>query len=128
MGTRSTSIFKDPDVAKHLSLLHDKCVIVSADKALNNIVFVCKSHYVNCLINELCINNLLGNPIYTPTTLKKKYWTIIGLFFATLEFQPKMKNWIYRHSTGFINYTNVLTNVAILLGLPNFPRNLIPNY
>jgi hypothetical protein len=32
MNTRSTSIFKDPNVAKHLSLLHDKYVIVSADK------------------------------------------------------------------------------------------------
>ena len=44
MGTRSTSIFKDPIVVKHLSLLHDKYVIVSVDKTPNNIVFVCKSH------------------------------------------------------------------------------------
>ena len=42
MSTRSTSIFKDPNVAKHLSLLHDKYVIVSADKFHNDIVFVCK--------------------------------------------------------------------------------------
>ena len=35
MSTRSTSIFKDPHVAKHLSLLHDKYAIVSADKFLN---------------------------------------------------------------------------------------------
>ena len=42
MRTRSTSIFKDPNVAKHLSLLHDKYVIVSTDKATNNIVFVYK--------------------------------------------------------------------------------------
>jgi len=40
MNTRSTSIFKDPNVAKHLSLLHDKHDIVSAEKAPNNIVFV----------------------------------------------------------------------------------------
>ena len=46
IGTRSTSIYKDPNVAKHLSLLHDKYVIVSADKAPINIVFVCKSHYI----------------------------------------------------------------------------------
>ena len=37
MSTRSTSIFKDPSVAKHLSFLHDKYVIVSTDKAHNNI-------------------------------------------------------------------------------------------
>jgi hypothetical protein len=50
MSTRSTSIFKDPNVAKHLSLLHDKYVIVSADKTPNNIVFVCNSHYIDCLL------------------------------------------------------------------------------
>jgi hypothetical protein len=39
--TRSTSIFTDPYVAKHLSLLHDKYVIISTDKANTNIVCVC---------------------------------------------------------------------------------------
>jgi hypothetical protein len=72
MSIRSTSIFKDPNVAKYLSLLHDKYVIVSADKAPNNIVFVCKSHYIDCLIKELGIDNSLGNPTYTPTTLMKE--------------------------------------------------------
>jgi hypothetical protein len=68
MSTRSISIFKDPNVAKHLSLLHDKYAIVSADKAPNNIVFVCKSHY----IKELGIDNSLDNPTYTPTTPTKE--------------------------------------------------------
>jgi hypothetical protein len=36
---------------------------------------------------------------------KRKSWTIIGLFYISLEFQPKIKNWIYHHSTGFLNYT-----------------------
>jgi hypothetical protein len=35
-----------------------------------------------------------------------------------------MKNWIYHRSTGFLNYTSVLSNSAILLGLPNAPLNL----
>ena len=35
-----------------------------------------------------------------------------------------MKNWIYHHSIGFLNYTSVFSNSAILLGLPNAPRNL----
>jgi hypothetical protein len=43
MSMRSTSIFKDPNVAKHLSLLHDKYVIVSAHKATNNMV-LCVNH------------------------------------------------------------------------------------
>jgi hypothetical protein len=72
MSTRSTSIFKNPNVAQHLSLLHDKYVIVSADKAPNNIVFVCKSHYIYCLVKELGIDNSLGNSTYTPTTLTKE--------------------------------------------------------
>jgi hypothetical protein len=72
MSIRSTSIFKDPNVAKHLSPLHDKYVIVSADKAPNNIVFVCKSHYIDCFTKELGIDNSLGSPTYTPTTLTKE--------------------------------------------------------
>jgi hypothetical protein len=35
-------------------------------------VFVCKSHYIDCLIKELGIDTLVGNPIYTPTTLTKE--------------------------------------------------------
>jgi hypothetical protein len=54
--------------AKHLSLLHNKYAIVSADKAPNNIVCVCKSHY----IKELGVDNSLGNPTYTPTTPTKE--------------------------------------------------------
>jgi hypothetical protein len=57
MSNRSTSIFKNLNVAKHLSLLHDKYVIVSVDKAPNNIVVVCKSHYIDCVIKELGIHN-----------------------------------------------------------------------
>jgi len=68
MNTRKTSIFKNPHVTKHLSYLHDKYVVVPADKALNNIVLVCKLHYIDCLKTELGIDNLLGNPKYTPTT------------------------------------------------------------
>ena len=71
MITRSMSIFRDPNVAKHLSLLDDKYTIVSADKVPNNIVFVCKSHQVDCLEKELGIVNYVGNPTYTPTTHKK---------------------------------------------------------
>ena len=72
MRTRSTSIFKDPNVAKQLSPLHNKYVIFSVDKAPNNIVFVSKSHYIDCLIKELGIDNSLGNPTYTPTTHTKE--------------------------------------------------------
>ena len=52
MSTRITSICKDPNVAKHLFLLHDNYAIVSPDKATNNISCVCKLHYVDCFIKE----------------------------------------------------------------------------
>jgi hypothetical protein len=38
----------------------------------NNIVFVCKSHYIDKLVKELGIDNSLGNPTYTLTTLAKE--------------------------------------------------------
>ena len=49
MRTRSTSIFKD-----------------------QHFVFPVASQYVDCLMKELGINNLLGNPTYAPMTLTKK--------------------------------------------------------
>jgi len=37
------------------------------------ISFICdKSHYINCLIKKLGIENLLGNPTYTPTHMKEE--------------------------------------------------------
>jgi hypothetical protein len=47
-------------------------VIVPADKASNNIVFVCKSYYFECLIQELGINsNTSRNTTYKPTSFDK---------------------------------------------------------
>jgi hypothetical protein len=49
-----------------------KYVIVPADKAFNNIVFVCKSYYFECLIKELGINNnTSSNTTYKPTSFDK---------------------------------------------------------
>ena len=47
---------------------------------------------------------------------KRKSWTIIVLFNFPLEFQPKMKNWIYHHSNGFLNYTSVLFKQRYIAG------------
>ena len=131
MDTCSTSIFKDPNVAKHLSLRHDKYVIVSADKALNNIVFVflCKSHYIDCLIKALGIGNSLGNPTYTPTTVTKEeildnHRSVLcsfGISTKDEELDLPSLYWIPKlHMCP--------SNSAILLDLPNASRNLFPNY
>ena len=49
MTSRSTPIFKDPNVAKHLSLLH---VIVSNDKTLNNIILFCMQIKLHRLLDK----------------------------------------------------------------------------
>ena len=72
MSTKATSIFKRPDVVETLSDIHDKYVVVPADKAPNNIIFICKRHYIDCLVQELGIDSASGNPTYTATTLSKE--------------------------------------------------------
>ena len=57
---------------KDLSALHDKYVVTPADKASNNVVFICKEHYIQKLLEELGIENSAGNLTYTPTTLSKE--------------------------------------------------------
>lgn len=51
--------------------LYDRYVVVPVDNATNNIVFVSKAHYIHCLIRELDIDNLIGNPTYTLLTVIK---------------------------------------------------------
>ena len=106
------------------SELHDKYVVVTADKAPNNIVFVCKSHYIGCLIKELGIESSLGNQTYTPTTLTKEEI----LFCLLLEFQLKRRNSIFLYFTGFQSSMSVLTSNVTLQGLPIVPQNLFSSY
>ena len=72
VNSRPKSVFKDQEAVKCLSSLHDKYVIVPADKASNNIVVVCKSYYFECLIKELGINsNTSSNTTCKPTSFDK---------------------------------------------------------
>ena len=41
MNTKTTSVFKNSDVAETVSTIHDKRVVVPADKTINNIVLFC---------------------------------------------------------------------------------------
>jgi len=71
MSSKVRSIFNDKYVIDNLTNLHSKYVVVPADEAFNNIVFVCKTYYIDCLVKELGFNNDMGNPTYSPTSLSK---------------------------------------------------------
>ena len=70
--TKPKSVFKDPNVRKCLNRLHEQYVIVPADKASNNIVFVCKKYYHQCLINELGCNSASNDSAYTLTSFSRE--------------------------------------------------------
>ena len=71
MSRRHESVFDDQDVAAELAGIHEKFVVVPADKASNNIVFICKTHYINCLMEELCMSTMTGKPTYNLTAMSK---------------------------------------------------------
>ena len=45
VNTKPISFFDDEVVSRHLGDLHDRFVIVPADKASNNVVFICTTYY-----------------------------------------------------------------------------------
>ena len=71
MSRQRKFVFDDPDVAAELAEIHEKCVVVPAGKASNNIVFACKTHYINCSMEELGTSTMTGNPTYNLTAMSK---------------------------------------------------------
>ena len=72
LNIRPRSVFKDKKANRYLSSLHDKYVVVPADKAFNNIIFVCKYIYYECLIKELCISKNIDYPTNKNTSFEKE--------------------------------------------------------
>ena len=50
-------ILEDPHIKAYLTELQSKYVLVPADKAGHNIIFVCKNYYIHTLMEELGINS-----------------------------------------------------------------------
>ena len=71
MSRRHESVFDNPDVAAELAEVHEKFFVVPADKASNNIVFLCKTRYINCLMEEFGMSTMTGNPTYNLTAMSK---------------------------------------------------------
>ena len=108
-----------------MSHLHDRYVVVPANKTPNNIVCAYKSHTIDCFINELGISNSLDNSTYTPTTHAKED-ILDNPRPALCSFGISIKN--EELMSGVVldiqNYTSILTNNVILLGLLNALQNL----
>ena len=97
VNSRPMSVFKDQEAVKCLSSLHAKYVIVPADKASNNIVFVRKSYYFECLIKELGMNNnTSSNTTYKPTSFDKNEIIANHRSFMTSLNIPKLHKTPYK--------------------------------
>ena len=51
MGTNANSIFNDQSVAETMSDLHEQYMIVPADTALNNVVFIYETKTIHWLLD-----------------------------------------------------------------------------
>lgn len=66
MKTIYPADFNKADVRKEIDRSHDQYVLVSADKAGNNLV-VCKTHFLNCIFKQQGFNSTHDNPTCTYT-------------------------------------------------------------
>jgi hypothetical protein len=99
-------------VVNELRRLHDNFVLVPADKASNNIVFVCKTYYYECLLNEVEFISTSGNPTYTRTNLTKdeilqNHLSVLNTF--------DIHSSIYPTFIGLRNYIKIFTSRDTLL-------------
>ena len=116
MSRQHESVFDDQDVAAGLAEIHEKFVVVPADKASNNIVFVCKTHYINCLMEELGTSTMTGNPTYNLTAMSKEeilqnHHSVMLTFGISL---PEEDIDLIPNCTGFLNFTRIRTSRDIL--------------
>ena len=106
MSRRHESVVDDPDVVAELAEIHEKFVVVPADKASNNIVFVCKTHYIKCFMEELGMSTMTGKPTYNLTAMSKdtilqNHHSMMLVFGITL---PE-EDMTLPNCTGFQNFT-----------------------
>ena len=108
--------FGDPDVSAELAeLRHKFCCCSSRQGVQQYCVFVCKTHYFNCLIQELGISATEGNPTYRLTTLSREEILLNhNSVICYSKFLSLMKNLIFLNYIGFLNCTRIHTNNATL--------------
>ena len=83
-------VLKDKRVVSYFKDLHSKYVIVTADKAGNNIIFVCKYFYIKTLMDELGIDST-GNANGTYEAQHDTPDEVIRKHSETIEKEFKIK-------------------------------------
>ena len=79
-----------PKIKKFLADLHDKYVIAPADKASNNIIFICKSYYRQIINEELGSTSTYAKCAVEPQQLIRKHIDFLKL--ENLEPKPDWCN------------------------------------
>ena len=110
-------VLKDKHVVSYFKDVHSKYVIVPADKAGNNIIFVCKYFYIKTLMDELGIDST-GNANGTYEAQHNTPDEVIKKHSETIEkdFKIKLTDEENCHRcTGYRNFTKSLTKPDSLL-------------
>ena len=79
-----------PKIKKFLADLHDKYVIAPADKASNNIIFICKTYYRQIINEELGSTSTYAQYTVEPQQLIRKHIDFLKL--ENLEPKPDWCN------------------------------------
>ena len=115
MSLRHESVFDDPDVAAELAEIHENFVVVPADKAPNNTLFACKTQYINCLMEELGMSTMTGNPTYNLTAMSKdEILQNHHLVMLTFGISLLEEDIAFLNCTGFLNFTRIRTSRDIM--------------
>ena len=108
---------------RHLADLHDQYVLVPADKVSNNIVFICKTYFYSCLIDELGIKGNSINTTYERSNFQKEYIlanhkSVISSFGITTKDSDlglPYLYWIPKLHKFLINNDSLLVPLNVLL-------------
>ena len=128
--TNTKQIYKYIDIqylcylsTKHLSHLHDKYVVVPGDNTPNNMVFMCKPYYIDCLLKELVIDNSLGNP----TILIKVLGNHMSVLCSFWNFNQRSRN---GSTVTLLNYwiTQEFSQKVLYCCICQMLLNLFPTY
>ena len=71
VNTKPKSTLDDPVVSRYFEDLHDHFVIIPADKAPNNVVFICKAFYYSLRKELDDSDNINASSTYHRTNLTK---------------------------------------------------------